>query len=39
MIAQWDDDAQKWVAINDAFKRDWEPTHWIPMPIPPCGAP
>ena len=28
MIAFWDDDENRWFALNGAFKKEWNPTHF-----------
>ena len=33
--AYWDEDEETWLALNEAFKRTWIPTHWMPLPDPP----
>jgi hypothetical protein len=48
MITTWDHEDARWYTFNLALEggswrrhelppRRWEPTHWMPLPIPPAG--
>src|SRR5882672_8709203 len=32
MIAFWGDDENRWFALNGAFKKEWNPTHFMRLP-------